>query len=181
MSDEDPGTEHDPLLDELAAMFARLDPVPDHVIAAAVAVPEVIAAWRDLDAGLLDVLADTALQPAGVRSGGGPRLVTFGSGEGPDACSVEVEVGVEPSGTLRLVGLVVPTGPGELEVRHPGGALWASVDELGRFRVAGVPAGPVSLVLHGRQHNSHRLDYCLTPCRPIPVTQRRRPTTARYG
>ena len=150
MTGLDPAGERDPLLDELAAMFEVLDPVPDHVVAAAVAVPSVVAAWRDLDAGMLDVLADTALQPvpAGIR--GGPRLVTFGCGEGPDACSVEVEVGVEPSGTLRLVGLVVPTGPGELEVRHTGGVTRARVDELGRFRAAGVPSGPLSLVLHGR-------------------------------
>lgn len=144
--------ERDPLLDELAAMFDTIDPVPEHVVAAALAAPSVVAAWQDLDAGLLDVLADTAMQPvpAGVRSGGGPRLVTFGSGSGPDNCSVEVEVGVEPAGTLRLVGLVVPTGPGELEVRHPGGVMRVPVDELGRFRAAGVPSGPLSLVMHGR-------------------------------
>lgn len=151
MSDGDPTIERDPLLDELAVLFALLDPVPDHVIAAAAAAPEVVAAWADLDAGLIEVLADTALQaaPVGVRSDGGPRLVTFGVGDGPDECSVEVEVGTEPSGTLRLVGLVVPTGPGELEVRHPGGTFRVPVDELGRFRVAGVPPGPLSLVLHG--------------------------------
>lgn len=161
MSDEDATAGRDPLLDELAAMFELLDPVPPHVTAAAAAVPDVVAAWRGLDAGLLEVLTDTALQPmpAGVRSGGGPRLVTFGSGEGPDACSVEVEVGVEPSGTLRLIGLVVPTGPSELEVRHPGGALRVPVDELGRFRAAGVPAGPVSLVLHGMDERATATDW----------------------
>ncbi len=151
MNDEESVFERDPLLDELAAMYERLDPVPEHVIAAAEAVPAMVAAWRDLDVGLLDVLADTALQPvpAGMRSGGGPRLVTFGSDDRPDACCVEVEVGVEPSGTLRLVGLVVPTGPAELDVRHSRGMLRVQVDELGRFRAAGVPAGPLSLVLHG--------------------------------
>jgi len=151
MSGEEPTIERDPLLDDLAALFAVLDPVPSHVIEAAKAAPEIVSAWSDLDAGFLDVLADTAMQavPAGVRSGGGARLVTFGAGDGPDGCSVEVEVGVEPSGTLRLVGLVVPTGPGELEVRHPGGTLRVPVDELGRFRAAGVPPGPLSLVLHG--------------------------------
>jgi hypothetical protein len=146
-----PGSERDPLLDELVGLFGRLDPVPESVVAAAELAPEVVAAWRELDAGLLDVLADTALEPvgAGVRAGGGPRLVTFGGGEGAHACTVEVEVGEEPSGTLRLVGLVVPAGPGELEVRHPRGSLRVAVDELGRFRAVGVPAGPLSLVLHG--------------------------------
>lgn len=140
----------DPLLDELGALFDRADAPPQHVVAAAVAAPEVVSAWRDLDAGLLFLLDDTALQadPVGVRSGGGPRLVTFGAGEGDDECSVEVEVGVEPSGTLRLVGLVVPTGPASLDVRHPGGSVNVDVDDLGRFRAAGVPAGPLSLVLH---------------------------------
>lgn len=154
MTDQDPAVERDPLLDELAALFDVLDAVPGHVTRAAEAVPSIVAGWRDLDAGLLEVLTDTALQPeaAGVRGGqatGAPRLVTFGSADGSDACSVEVEVGVEPSGTLRLVGLVVPTEPGELEVRHPAGALRVPVDELGRFRAAGVPSGPLSLVFHG--------------------------------
>ncbi|HEY3263210.1 MAG TPA: hypothetical protein VGJ95_23550 [Pseudonocardiaceae bacterium] len=165
MSDEDPAVDRDPVLDELAAMFDVLDPIPDHVVASAVAVPSIIAAWHDLDAGLLDVLADTALQPvpAGVRAGagpsGGPRLVTFGFTADPEACSVEVEVGVEPSGTLRLIGLVVPTGPDELEVRHPGGRLRVPVDELGRFRVAGVPSGPLSLVLHGMGERATTTDW----------------------
>ncbi|HEY0639721.1 MAG TPA: hypothetical protein VGD67_18905 [Pseudonocardiaceae bacterium] len=154
--------ERDPLLDEVAAMFQVLDPMPEHVFEAALAAPEVVAAWRDLDAGLLAILDDTALQPlagAGVRTVGGPRLVTFGSAEDPEACSVEVEVGVEPSGTLRLVGLVVPTGPGELEVRHPGGAQRVPVDELGRFRAEGVPAGPLSLVLHGTDRRTTTTDW----------------------
>ena len=91
MTDEDPAVERDPLLDELAALFDVLDPVPDHVAQAAGAVPVIVAAWRDLDAGLLEVLTDTALQPeaAGMRSAGAPigapRLVTFGS---PDRKSV---------------------------------------------------------------------------------------------
>jgi hypothetical protein len=151
MNEEVSAVDRDPLLDELAAMYERLDPVPEHVIAAAEAVPAVVTAWRDLDMGLLNVLADTALQPvpAGMRSGGGPRLVTFGSDDEPDECCVEVEVGVEPSGTLRLIGLVVPTGPAELDVRHSCGTLRVPVDELGRFRAVGVPSGPLSLVLHG--------------------------------
>jgi len=159
MTEQELSGERDPLLDELAAMFDTLDPVPAHVLAAAAAAPSVVAAWRELDAGMLDVLLDTALEPAGVRASGGPRLVTFGSVEGPDACSIEVEVGVEPSGTLRLIGLVVPGGPGELEVRHPGGAMRVPVDELGRFRAAGVPSGPLSLVLHGSGAPSTTTDW----------------------
>lgn len=148
MSEHDLLEGRDPLLDEVAVMFQLLDPVPEHVLAAAMAAPEVVAAWRDLDAGLLDVLFDTATLPvaAGVRSGGGARLVTFG--DSTESCTVEIEVGVEPSGTLRLVGLVVPAGPGELEVRHPSGTKRVPVDELGRFRADGVPSGPLSFVVH---------------------------------
>lgn len=159
MSERDPLDEQDPLLDEVAVMFQLLDPVPDHVMVAAMTAPEVVAAWRDLDAGLLEILADSALQPvsAGMRSGGGPRLVTFG--DSADSCTVEVEVGVEPSGTLRLVGLVLPTGPGELEVRHPAGAKRVPVDELGRFRAEGVPAGPLSFVLHPNGERTATTDW----------------------
>lgn len=153
--------ERDPLVDELAALFDEADPVPDHVLAAALAAPEVVAAWRDLDAGLLELLLDTATEavPVGVRGGDGPRLVTFGTAGRPDGCSVEVEVGVEPAGTLRLVGLVVPTGPNALEVRHANGVVRVPVDELGRFRAAGVPSGPLSLVIHSNGERPAATDW----------------------
>jgi len=147
-------TERDPLLDELARLFEQVDPVPEHVIAAADAAIDVVAAWRDLDTvdygGLLGVVTDTALpaHAVGVRDGGGPRLVTFGAGSGEQSRYVEVEVGLEPAGTLRLVGIVVPAGPDEIEVRSPGRGFRVPVDELGRFRAVGVPAGPLSLVLY---------------------------------
>jgi hypothetical protein len=158
MSEHDLLDERDPLLDEVAVMFRLLDPMPDHVMVAAMSAPEVISAWRDLDSGLLEILADSAVQPvaAGMRSGGGPRLVTFGDNAD---CTVEVEVGVEPAGTLRLVGLVLPTGPGELEVRHPAGAKRVPVDELGRFRAEGVPAGPLSFVLHPNGERTATTDW----------------------
>jgi hypothetical protein len=154
--------ERDPLLAELEALFGRIDPPPADVVEAAAAAPEILAAWHDLDAGLLAILDDSALKPefAGVRSGDGPRLVTFGSvAEDSDSCTVEVEVGVEPSGTLRLIGLVVPTGPAELEVRHPGGAVRVSVDELGRFRASGVPSGPLSLVIYDHGQRTTATDW----------------------
>lgn len=139
------GDQDDVLLTELASMFERLDPVPPHILAAAEAVPEVLAAWRALDAGLLEVVGDTALEPvpAGVRSVGGARLVSYAAGEH----IVEVELAALPAGGFRLVGLVVPASAGELVVRHRGGELRAAVDGLGRFRAEPVAAGPVSLVL----------------------------------
>ena len=150
------GTEtgRDPLLDELARLFEQVDPVPDHVIAAAEAAIDVVAAWRELDTidygSLLGIVTDTAFpgQAVGVREVEGPRLVTFGAGSGEQSRYVEVEVGREPAGTLRLVGIVVPAGPNEIEVRSPKDTLRVSVDELGRFWAAGVPSGPLSLVLH---------------------------------
>ena len=147
----------DPLLDALARLFEQVDPVPAHVIEAAEAAIDVVAAWRDLDTvdygGLLGVVTDTALpaeaaEPAGVRGDGGPRLVTFGAGSGEQSRYVEVEVGVEPAGTLRLVGIVVPAGPEEIEVRSPERSFRVPVDMLGRFWAEGVPAGPLSLVLY---------------------------------
>lgn len=159
MTERDVLNGRDPLLDDVAVMFELADPVPEHVLAAALSVPELIAAWRDLDATLLEILEDTASQPvaSGIRSGGGPRLVTFGDSD--DSCTVEVEVGVEPSGTLRLVGLVVPTRPGTLEVRNPGGTQRVPVDELGRFRAEGVPPGPLSFVLHSNGERTATTDW----------------------
>jgi hypothetical protein len=188
----------DPLLDELGAMLDTFDPVPEAVLAAAAAAPEVIAAFDVLDGwGSLQVLLDTATEPQPVGVRGGPRLVTFGvavadqpvadqpvtdqavadepdagsggvAGQGEDPVpgddelevsadaavrpagelTVEVEVGEEPTGALRLVGLVVPAAEAELEVCSPGRSVRVRVDRFGRFQAGGVPAGPLRLVLH---------------------------------
>lgn len=130
----------DSLLEELADLLRRADPVPHAVLEAARAAIE----WRDLDAELAALVADSARHPddrlALVRGVGGPRTLSFSAG----AFAIELEVAV--SGTGRsLVGQLVPPAKALLEVFHPGGRTEADSDELGRFAVDWIPAGPMML------------------------------------
>ena len=130
----------DPLIGDLADLLGRLDPVPPEVTLAA----RSAFAWRAMDEELAELLYDSALDEAplaGVRSEGGPRMLSFGS------TGLTVELEVAPEGAARrLVGQLVPPGPAEVEIRHQGGSLETTADELGRFAVGGVPAGPMSIL-----------------------------------
>lgn len=130
------------LLGELRALFDEVDPVPSTVLAAGRA----SWTWRTMEAELAELVADTeraGLAGAGVRSGDGPRLLTFQAPE----LTVEVEVAAYGD-RRRLVGQLVPPVAATVEVRCADHAtpVVTRADELGRFRVDGVPAGPVSLV-----------------------------------
>jgi hypothetical protein len=93
-----------------------------------------------VDAELAELVRDSA-ETAGalVRSGtAGVRLLTFAAGEQ----QLELELLVV-GGSRRIVGELVPGGPARITVEHLDGALTEDTDELGRFVVAGVPAGRV--------------------------------------
>lgn len=129
----------DALMAELRVLAARHDPVPAEAIAAA----RSAIAWRTMDAELAELTGDSSVEPelAGVRGPGNPTLLTFEATE----LTVEVEVVAQPDGSRRLLGQLVPAGPGTLEVRHRGGTVTAAADEIGRFAADAVAAGPVSL------------------------------------
>jgi len=131
--------EDDALLADLAALLGRVDPVPPEVTLAA----RSAFAWRALDDELAELLYDSAVDEAplaGVRSAGGPRMLSFGGAD------LTVELEVAPDGPARrLVGQLVPPGQAEIEIRHQAGSLETAADELGRFAIGGVPAGPMSI------------------------------------
>ena len=133
--------ENDALLAELRAMTAMIDPVPPEALAAA----RSAIAWRTMDAELAELTADTSVDPrlAGVRSADTPTMLTF---EAPDL-AVEVEI-VEAAGLRRLLGQLVPPGPGTVEIRGRSGTATVTVDEVGRFSAADIAPGPVSLRCH---------------------------------
>lgn len=141
MDDQTPAQPNDELLMErLRDLSHRHDPVPPEVASAARA----SFIWRTVDAELALLSYDSVLDDdrlVGVRGGGEGRLLTF---EGP-GLSVEVQATEGRGGTRRLVGQLVPPRQAVLEIRHPDGSSDASADELGRFTVEAVPAGPVSL------------------------------------
>lgn len=145
----------DPLLAELASLLRGADPVPPAVRAAAEAAMDVVASWRDLDRGTLQLLGDSvlsgtaagapSLRAGGLRSTGMARMLSFA---GPDV-SMEVGLTEMRPRRLRLLGLVAPEGGGaEVVIRWPSGLARIMVDAAGRFRAEDVPAGPLSLALH---------------------------------
>lgn len=124
---------------EIRAVFDRVDPVPPEVTAVAYGA----LAFRDLDAELGRLVADSADQLAvHVREDhAGARLVTFES----DSLVIEVEVATTDDGRRRMVGQLIAPSPAEVTVQWPDGEHGTQADELGRFVVDDVPAGPVRL------------------------------------
>ncbi len=145
MSDEtnaagaDDEARNDAVLAELRGLAAMHDPVPEEAIVAA----RSAIAWRTIDAELADLTADSSVQPelAGVRSLAAPTLLAFEASD----FTVEVEILAQQDGSRRLLGQLVPSGPGTVEVRHRGGTVTGVADDVGRFAASGVLAGPVSL------------------------------------
>ncbi len=138
MSERNGPTADDEDFDE-ETVFATLkrviggsDPVPADVVQAALA----SRTWRRVDAELAELVYDSVVDGALVRSSRGGRQLTF---EAPEL-TVEVEVG---PGSLE--GQFVPPQPGQVEVRHSDGSLTVAADHHGHFRVEAVLHGPVSL------------------------------------
>jgi hypothetical protein len=129
------------LLEELRGAAHRFDPPPPAVLEAARA----SLTWRTIDAELAALEFDSAVDQAAaaVRSGEGPRLLTF------SAPGLNIEVEVSPLGPRRqLVGQLVPAQAARIDVRHAGGVTTVQADQLGRFGVDAISAGPVSLRCH---------------------------------
>jgi len=133
-----PGTPDDAFEAHLRALVARTDPVPERVLEAA----RGSLTWRTIDEELARLVYDSALDAElaiGVR-GGTARLLTFEAGP----VTIELEAS-EERGRLEIVGQLVPAAETDVEVRHADGSVAGRSDELGRFRLAGIPAGPVSI------------------------------------
>jgi hypothetical protein len=135
------GPEDEALLEELRGAADRFDPPPAPVLEAARA----SLTWRTVDEELAALQFDSAVDQAltTVRGDEGPRLLTFA------VPGLNIEVEVSPIGPRRqLVGQLVPAQPARIDVRHPGGVTTVQADQLGRFGVEAVSAGPVSLRCH---------------------------------
>jgi hypothetical protein len=134
MSDTDLNPADRRLLAEVRSALNEVDPVPDAVLMSARAA----LTWLTIDAELAALAEDSALETAGVRSAGTARSVTFES----DAGVLTFEVSGDGD-TRQVVGQA--DRPADLTVRHNGDPISAATDALGRFRIDGVLAGPVSL------------------------------------
>jgi len=125
------------LLAALNEMYDHDDPVPAGVLDAA----RGAFLWRDIDAELARLLEDSPLVGQSTRAAGDQRLLTFEA----EHLTFVVEA-TELAHGRKLVGQVVPAGPRELWLESAGGERAAAeVDELGRFSLAQLPAGPARL------------------------------------
>jgi hypothetical protein len=145
MTDKDATTEA-----ELRAIFAHLDPVPQLLDDAARAA----FGWRTVDADIAELLRDSAdaTDDAAllVRSGGGPRQLSF---ESPQL-GIEIEVTETGPRERRLAGQLLPPTDATITVERPGqDPLNVQADDLGRFVLEGLRAGALRLhvALRGAQ------------------------------
>ena len=126
----------EPLVAELRALFAKIDPIPPFVNETAKA----SLGWRRLDADLAELLSDSALEEesfALARGSGAPaRAVTFSSNE----LTIDIEVHLDDPGRT-LLGQLSPPARARIEIQAMSDALFsAEADERGRFRVR-LPSG----------------------------------------
>jgi hypothetical protein len=122
----------------LRAMYEALDPVPEHVVDAAIGA----YAWRTIDADLAELAGDSALAASSVRGADAARLITF---EAP-GLTLEIEI-AQVGERRRILGQLVPPTTAEIRVEGPAGSVAVTADERGRFAAADVPAGLTRLVV----------------------------------
>jgi hypothetical protein len=129
------------LEEELRELAARLEPVPDRLVQAALDA----YAWRTIDAELAELAFDSLAdqdEAALVRGHQQERLLSF------RASGLTIEVEVTAAGPARrLIGQLVPPQRAEVEIRRQDGVVRIATDEFGRFVADRMPAGPVSLRL----------------------------------
>jgi hypothetical protein len=129
---------HRDLESRVRSMLAEADAPPQALVDAAKA----SLTWLDVDHELATLVSDSAVDAAApVRAYSPPRVLTFTAGE----TTLVVEIATERR-VRRVLGQIVPVAPATVEIRHADGPISAPADQYGRFRIAPVPDGPVSIV-----------------------------------
>jgi hypothetical protein len=127
------------LEEELRELAARLEPVPDRLVQAALDA----YAWRTIDAELAELAFDSLAdqdEAALVRGQQQERLLSF------RARGLTIEVEVSAAGPARrLIGQLVPPQRAEVEIRHQDETMTVATDEFGRFIADRMAGGPVSM------------------------------------
>jgi hypothetical protein len=132
----------DQLLVALGAVLRTSEPAPKWSTELAEASYDLLAA----DAELAVLTSDSGLASAQsvLRSAAAPRLTVF------DAEGLSVEIQIEPGarvGSWQLIGQLTPAAPARIQIRQPRAeSFWVDADDLGRFAVDQVLAGPLSLI-----------------------------------
>jgi hypothetical protein len=143
------------LMLELRSLLSRLDPVDPWLLDQA----RFAYCWRSVDSELAELSFDSLVDhdmALAVRAGGDPALEPrmLGFGAVVDGEDVAIEVEITPGlGRPALVGQLLPAEAATVELQTGTGAVDSvPADELGRFLIEPVPAGPVRLcVRHGER------------------------------
>ena len=131
MTDQDPTSADDRLLERLRVIAATVDPPPMLVDEAA----RHALATRRIDAELAELLMDSSLATAAQARADGDdvRMLAFAT----DRVSIELQVEPEAAGTVSLRGLVVGAG-GEVTIETPTATSTVPIDGAGWFTAAGI-------------------------------------------
>jgi hypothetical protein len=132
----EPTQEDEELLAALRGVLRRVEPIPADVTAVA----HSLLAWRDPDALLAELIADSRELAAAVR-GDTDVVLRF------QACDVEIviQLSLVRDGKHRLIGQVEPAASGMMQIRRAAGQSEVLVDDLGRFVAEALAPGPISL------------------------------------
>lgn len=121
------------LLADLRRAIDAADPLPDGALAAARAA----WTWRTVDSELAELMADSAVDAAGVRGLAWPRQLSFEARES----SIEIEIDHD-----RIVGQVVPPAEVTLTLTETSGDVrTARSDHVGHFTFTEVEVGTVRI------------------------------------
>jgi hypothetical protein len=141
--DQSPGPdEEEGLLAELRQAVAKFDAPPASVTEFTLD----LLSWRDPDAELAALIADSRELAGAVRGGKEEVLLRF---EAPPY-AITLEASPDASGHYRVIGQVEPGVAGRVDIRQgdagPGqNELSVRCDEWGRFEAYPVGSGPISL------------------------------------
>lgn len=132
----------DRLVEVIRAALHELDGPPPEIVALA----KQSLTWRTIDAELAELTYDSAVDGdlVGVRGTGTARALTFEVG------AVVIDLEVSDRDTARdVLGQVAPANDVTLSLVRPTGTVDVALDDLGRFRLTGLPSGPARFVLVG--------------------------------
>ena len=146
--------EGEDLLDELGGLLSRLDPVPPQLLEQS----RRLFCWRSIDGELAELSFDSLVDQGAlaVRSGEEallePRMLCFAAVVDGEDLSIELEVSTL-HGECTMMGQLSPATAAGIVLHAGDGAITdVPVDEVGRFLIRPVPAGPLRLEVRHAGH-----------------------------
>jgi hypothetical protein len=127
--------------EEVAARLRELLAAVDRVPQAALRAANSAITWRDPEAELARLTAESGLSAPSLR-GGEPRLLTFRASH----AIIELEISSE-DGAARLLGQLDPPRPAAVTIESATRSLTTRADGHGRFSADGLVSGWIRVVV----------------------------------